>query len=102
MAKKTKETIESAGGIDSVLALVQSVDKSAEIIKDSAQSNIKEWIPSGNYILNACMSGDLFKAIPTGRIVSFCGPSGCLPYKEKVRIYRPKFITSVPEKQIEG
>lgn len=76
MAKKSKESIESAGGIDSVLALVQSVDKSAEIIKDSAQSNIQEWIPTGNYILNACMSGDMFKAIPSGRIISFCGPSG--------------------------
>lgn len=102
MAKKTtKDTIESAGGIDSVLNLVRSVDKSAEIIQDSAMSNIKEWIPSGNYILNACMSGDLFKAIPTGRIVSFCGPSGCLPYKEKVRIYRPRFFVTSIERYTE-
>lgn len=85
--KKTENSIENAGGISSILNLVKSVDNSAEIIQDSAQSNIQEWIPSGNYILNACMSGDLFKAIPTGRIISFCGPSGCLPANEVIKVY---------------
>lgn len=55
---------------------IDAIDDSAEIIADSTLSNIKEWIPTGNYVLNACMSGDLFKAVPTGRIVSLCGSSG--------------------------
>lgn len=72
MAKKTKEA-ESAT-LD-IFKLVQSVDNEAEIISKSAYSNIKEWIPTGNYILNACMSGDLFKGVPTGRVTTFAGPS---------------------------
>lgn len=75
MAKK-KITEEFEGGISSLMSLVSSVDDQAEIIADSAFSNIQDWIGSGNYVLNACMSGDLYKAIPTGRIITFCGPSG--------------------------
>ena len=75
--KKVTEDIDIDGGISSVLAMVKAVDDSAEIIEESSYSNIQEWVPSGNYILNACMSGDLFKAVPSGRIVTLCGPSGC-------------------------
>ena len=77
MAKKKINSEEFEGGIDSLFSMVQSIDNSAEIIADSYYSNIQEWIPSGNYILNACMSGDLFKAIPSGKIITYCGPSGC-------------------------
>lgn len=56
--------------------MVKSIDDSAEIIADSYYSNIQEWVPSGNYILNATMSGDLFKALPSGRIISLVGKSG--------------------------
>lgn len=87
MAKKKINSDEFEGGIDSLFSMVQSIDNSAEIIADSYYSNIQEWIPSGNYILNACMSGDLFKAIPSGKIITYCGPSGCLPKNEKIEIY---------------
>lgn len=40
MAKKTKSTEEFEGGIGSLMSLVSSVDDSAEIIADSAYSNI--------------------------------------------------------------
>ena len=75
MAKK-KVTEEFEGGINSLMSMVKSIDDTAEIIADSHYSNIQEWIPSGNYILNATMSGDLFKALPSGRIVSLVGKSG--------------------------
>lgn len=74
MAKK-KEVI-SSEGLTSVFDLVKSIDDSAEIIAESAYSNIQSWIPTGSYILNACMSGDLFKAVPSGRVVTFEGDSG--------------------------
>lgn len=73
---KKKATEDFEGGIDSLFSMVQSIDDSAEIISESSYSNIEEWIPTGNYVLNACMSGDLFKAVPTGRIVCFAGSSG--------------------------
>lgn len=75
MAKK-KELLSDGTSLPSVFDLVKSVDNSAEIIAESAYSNPKEWIGTGNYILNACMSGDIYKAIPTGRVVSFEGDSG--------------------------
>lgn len=71
MAKKNSE---AAGGID-IFKTLQKIDNSVEIIEDSAFSNIKEWIPTGNYILNACISGDLFKGIPSGRVTSLAGES---------------------------
>lgn len=74
MAKK-KAGLTDIDSLPSVLDIVKKVDDTAEIIAESAYSNIKEWIPSGNYILNACMSGDLFKAIPTGRVSTYYGPS---------------------------
>lgn len=74
MAKK--KNLEETGSLGSVFDLVKTFDDNAEIIADSAYSNIKEWIPSGNYMLNACMSGDLFKAVPAGRTVMLAGESG--------------------------
>ena len=72
MAKKVKDASE----MPSVFDMMKGVDATAEVIADSAYSNISEWIPTGSYILNACMSGDLFKAIPSGRVISLCGTSG--------------------------
>ena len=42
----------------------------------STTSEISEWIHTGNYHLNACLSGSLFKGIPGNRIMSFAGPAG--------------------------
>ena len=44
MAKKKVE-----GELPSVFDMIQSIDKTAEIIADSAYSNIKEWIGTGIY-----------------------------------------------------
>lgn len=76
MAKKKQSSEDFEGGIGSLMSMVSSIDDQAEIIADSAYSNIKEWISTGNFILNACMSGDIYKAIPTGRVVTFSGTSG--------------------------
>jgi len=40
------------------------------------QLKIKDWISTGNYLLNAQISGSLFKGIPSGRITMIAGPSG--------------------------
>ncbi|WQJ54370.1 MAG: UvsX-like recombinase [Vetruanivirus porcinprimi] len=76
MAKKKQSSEDFEGGIGSLMSMVSSIDDQAEIIADSYYSNIQEWVPSGNYILNCCMSGDMFKALPSGRIVSLIGKSG--------------------------
>ena len=71
MAKKVLKE----GELPSVFDMVKSVDSTAEIIAESAYSNISDFIPTGNYILNACMSGDLFGGVPSGRVTTFYGPS---------------------------
>ena len=74
MAKKNSEPTEKKK-ID-IFKTLQKVDDGVEILSKSAFSNIKEWIPSGNYILNACLSGDIFKGIGSGRITILAGESG--------------------------
>lgn len=75
MAKKKE--IKELGGTKDLLNIINSFSNNAEVIEESIYSNIKDWIPSGNYILNACCSGDLFKGIPTSRIAVLSGASGC-------------------------
>lgn len=77
MAKKKQSSEDFDGGIGSLMSMVSSIDSEAEIIADSAYSNIKEWIPTGNLMLNACMGGSLFSGVPTGRITTLVGESGC-------------------------
>ena len=48
MAKKKQSSEDFDGGIGSIMSMVSSIDGEAEIIADSAYSNIKEWIPTGN------------------------------------------------------
>ena len=81
-----------------LLSLVQKVDPEAEILADSPTADVKEWIGTGSYILNAGLSGSLFKGIPSGRITVFSGVSGCLPANQKIKIYKMRSINSDKEK----
>lgn len=45
------------------------------IMDDNDFSKINEFIPTGNYILNACLSGDLFGGIPANRTTAVGGAS---------------------------
>lgn len=73
MAKKNN----SEGSNSSLFDILQKVDKNVEILESAAYSNISDWIGTGSYILNACISGDLFKGIPDSRISVLSGTSGC-------------------------
>ena len=44
------------------------------LLNDETQIGIREYIDTGNYALNALISGDPYKGIPSGRIVQFAGP----------------------------
>lgn len=46
------------------------------VMNDSDFSEVTEWINTGNYHLNACISGSLFKGWPNNRTCSIAGPSG--------------------------
>ena len=45
-------------------------------MENSTFSEVTEWIDTGNYHLNACVSGSLFKGWPNNRSSSIAGPSG--------------------------
>jgi len=46
------------------------------VVTKNAFSKIDEWIPTGNYMLNAQISGSLFGGIPNCRSVCLAGDSG--------------------------
>ena len=74
MAKKSSQT--TTGSDMSVFDLISSVDPSAEVLSESKSAVIKEYINSGSYILNACMTGSLFRGIPSGRVTTLAGAPG--------------------------
>lgn len=75
MAKKA--TVKKDGQLPDPFKMLQKIDKNVEIIEDSAYSNIDDWIPSGNYILDACVSGSLFRGmVPAGRCCTLIGEPG--------------------------
>ena len=46
------------------------------VMEHSSFSEVTEWIDTGNYHLNACVSGSLFNGWPNNRSCSIAGPSG--------------------------
>ena len=71
MAKKNTST--SSG---SIFDIINSVDNGCELIEQSAGAQINDYISTGSLILNACITGSLFKGIPTGRVTTLAGEPG--------------------------
>jgi len=97
MAKKNSFENTSSKG-DSLFSLINKFDKSSEILSESTTAVIKEYIPTGNYILNAAITGSLFRGIPSGRVVTLAGDPGCLEKNEKVEIYIMKGVSQKHDK----
>jgi RecA/RadA recombinase len=72
MAKKNSTTAASG----SIFDIINSVDNGCELIEQSAGAQINDYISTGSLILNACMTGSLFKGIPAGRVVTLAGNPG--------------------------
>jgi RecA/RadA recombinase len=47
-----------------------------DTLDKSDVSSVEHFIPTGNYILNACLTGSLFGGYPNNRSVCIAGPSG--------------------------
>lgn len=73
MAKKSNSSI---GGSGSIFDILNEVDNNAEVLSESKTAVIKDYIDTGSYILNACISGSLFKGVPTGRVITLSGEPG--------------------------
>ena len=72
MAKKSA----SSNGGKSIFDIVNGFDDSAEILGESKTSVITDYIDTGSYILNACVTGSLFKGVPAGRCTVLAGDPG--------------------------
>lgn len=72
MAKKAK--VEVSGG--SIFDIINSVDNGCELIEQSAGAQITDYISTGSYILNAAITGSMFRGIPCGRVTTLAGSPG--------------------------
>jgi RecA/RadA recombinase len=63
----------SFADLDSALT---KINPKGSIITQNTFSKIDEYIPSGNYMLNAQLTGSLFGGIPNSRSICFAGESG--------------------------
>jgi hypothetical protein len=98
--KKIEESIGSKFSINdlakklSILNLVEEIN----IADTNERVKIKDWISTGNLLLNAQISSSLEKGIPSGRTVLLAGESGCLHPTQKIKVYISQFDE---EKEIE-
>ena len=61
---------------DDINAELKALNPMGSVMADSTFSEVTEWIDTGNYHLNACVSGSLFGGWPNSRTCSIAGPSG--------------------------
>ena len=73
MAKTTKEF--SFLDLDKELSKISGFE-TGSILTDNTFSQVDEWIPTGNYLLNAQLSGTLFGGIPNTRSLGLMGDPG--------------------------
>lgn len=61
---------------DDLNAELSNINPLGSVMDQSTFSDVTEWIDTGNYHLNACVSGSLFGGWPNNRSCSIAGPSG--------------------------
>ena len=62
---------------DELDSSMSKIDSLGSVMTKNNYSKIDEWIGTGNYLLNAQISGSIFKGIPNSRSIVFSGVSGC-------------------------
>jgi len=79
MAKKnnTEETETQVGSIEDAFKILDDLNPKAAFLDENSLSNVKDWIDTGSYALNAIISGSLYGGIPMGRLTGFIGPESC-------------------------
>ena len=74
MAKK--KVVAKDGQLPDIMEMMKAIDDKSELLSESTRARINDWIPTGNYLLNACISGSILKGLPGGRITTFFGTNG--------------------------
>ena len=60
----------------SLQKILKNLDLNVITVENKDKFKTKEWIDTGNYALNALISGDPYKGIPSNKIIQFAGPAG--------------------------
>ena len=76
MAKKSTTNEGADFDTKKLLKDLSSDGLEATFLSDEAISNVGEYINTGNYALNAIISGSVHGGVPVGRVTGFAGPSG--------------------------
>lgn len=82
MAKKKKNTEPliindvSDESMDAIFSALEDMNPDSSTLTENSLANVDEYIDTGNYSLNAIISGSVFGGIPMGRLCGFFGPSG--------------------------
>jgi len=72
MAKNNKPSIKEE--YKEIFQELDEMNPESSILAQSPLSVVENWIDTGNYALNAIMSGSVYGGVPQGRIVGFAGP----------------------------
>lgn len=83
---KTKASL----SIKDIQTNLRKINPFGDTIDKSEIAKVNEFIPTGNYHLNALLSADLFGGIPSNRSVCLSGESGCVQKNQKIKIYKIK------------
>lgn len=75
MAYTKKTTSAGAVTIDDINKQLASTSQWGSMMTDDTTSSVKDYLHTGNYILNAAFSGSILKGIPTNRTIVLSGES---------------------------
>jgi RecA/RadA recombinase len=75
MAKTTSSGSFSFASLDKELSKISGFE-TGSLLENNSFSEVDEWIPTGNYLLNAQISGSLFGGVPNTRSFGVMGDPG--------------------------
>lgn len=61
--------------VDEIFGMIDELNPDAQTLSENSLASVNEYIDTGNYSLNAIISGSVFGGIPIGRLCGFFGPS---------------------------
>lgn len=64
----------SDDAVDQIFDVIDKLNPDSSILSENSLANVSDFIDTGNYSLNAIISGSVFGGIPIGRLCGFFGP----------------------------
>ena len=87
--------------IEDAMDSINTINPYASYLNESTLSSVEDWIDTGSMVLNAIISGSLYKGVPKGRVVQLAGPSQCLTKNQTLTVYRMRSIIRSSEEVIQ-